>query len=52
MHSTVFSGQVGIGQTYDYVVNQLGKMSGVLLITEMKVVELRRALCSFQPICA
>ena len=28
----------GFGQTYDYVVNQLGKVSGALLIAEMKVV--------------
>jgi hypothetical protein len=48
---TVFSGQVGVGQTYDYVVNQLGKMSGALLIAEMKVLECRRALCSCQPTC-
>jgi len=48
---TIFSGQVGYGQTFDYVVNQLGKMSSALLIAEMKVVEFGRFLRSCQPVC-
>ena len=48
---TIFSGQVGYGQTFAYVVNQLGKMSSALLIAEMKVVEFGRFLRSCQPVC-
>ena len=48
---TVLSGQPGCDQTCHYVVNQLRKMSGALLIAEMKVVEFRCGLCSRQPIC-
>jgi len=41
---SVFSGQFAFGETYDDVINQLGKMSGTLLIAEMKVVEFRCVL--------
>jgi hypothetical protein len=47
----IFSGQAGCGQTFDYVVNYLGKMSSAVLIAEMKVVEFGRFLRSCQPMC-
>jgi len=48
---TVVTGQLGFGQTCHYVVKQLRKMPGALLIAKMKLVEFRGALCSCQPIC-
>jgi hypothetical protein len=41
---SIFSRQFAFAETYDDVINQLGKMSGALLIAEMKVVEFRCVL--------
>src|ERR1700733_2469175 len=48
---TVLTGQCGCAQPSHYVVKQLRKMSGALLIAKMKMVEFRGGLCSSQPIC-
>jgi hypothetical protein len=48
---TVLTGQCECAQASHYVVRQLRKMSGALLIAKMKVVEFRGGLCSRQPIC-
>lgn len=47
----VLSRQLGLAQTNDQIVNQLGKMPGAFLIAEMEVVEFRSAFRSSQPIC-
>ena len=48
---TILTGQFGCGQPSHYVVKQLRKMSGALLIAKVEVVEFRGGLCSHQPIC-
>jgi len=47
----VFIGYLGFAQTRHQVLKQLRKMSGTMLIAEVKVVELRRLLRSCQPVC-
>src|ERR1700684_270731 len=48
---TVLTGHLGTVQTYHYVVHQPRQMPGALLVGKTKVVKLRRALGSCQPIC-